>query len=263
MGHSIKLFNYRSSIVETYALGLGESAFYSTPRVDPDTTRENEDSAAVVKTDRGDFLILADGMGGHKHGNIASQIAVETIAKACEASSHPTMIGALCEAIDEAHRLIKELKSGSGTTLVIAEIAKNYVRFYNIGDSCGFLISGRGLLKYKSVEHSPTGYAMESGYMSEEKALNHSDSNLISNALGLDHYHIEISAPIIKNPNDVILVASDGLTANISNQLIYEYATKGSVEEKLQRIVDSAKEQMYAKEAKFQTPDDLTALLYR
>jgi PPM family protein phosphatase len=213
------------------------------------------------------FLVLADGMGGHRGGAEASLLAVKTLIDQLELRAGELLIDAsqvVMEAINIAGQNILDLKIGAGTTLCLAEINRNWARFYTIGDSMAFMCNATGAAKYKNVEHSLAGYGVEAGLLTLEKANEHVEGHLLLNALGSKPFRVEVSMTLPLVYRDQIILATDGLTANLDPQILEQTLSSGPFVDKLPALAAKARERMVGPEmAHFQNPDDLTALFFQ
>ncbi|MCC7405115.1 MAG: protein phosphatase 2C domain-containing protein [Bdellovibrionales bacterium] len=230
----------------------------------PSDKIENEDSAGVLIYDDFAIAMVADGLGGHLGGAQASRLAIETLAQKLDEwtglteANRPPRRETILGGIEAAHEAIKALNVGGGTTLTLAEVTKGWVRFYNAGDSFGMLASQWAILRYKNVEHSPVGYCLEAGAISEEEVIGHPASGIVLSALGIDPVRIEMSSQIPLGRRDQILLASDGLSDNVRPSEICGLLRTGSPSEKLAGLVKAARLQMGLEKGK---PDDLTLVL--
>lgn len=212
------------------------------------------------------MVIVADGLGGHKGGATASKMAVSILGEAAKKWQLTSVEERLprremvLAAFEKAHNDIKALGLGAGTTLTVAEVTPETVRFYNAGDSFGLLMGGMGTLKFKNVEHSPVGYCLEAGAITEQEVIGHPAAGVVLNALGIDPVRVEITQEMELARRDHILLASDGLTDNVLNSQICDDLRRGSLEEKMSKLVDGARLQMSKEKGK---PDDLTMVLVR
>ena len=144
------------------------------------------------------------------------------------------------------------------------EISGHTARPYHVGDSVILVIGQRGKLKLQTVAHSPVGFAVEAGLLDEEEALHHHERHLILNAIGSAEMRIELGAPISLARRDTVLLASDGLTDNLSLDEIVELARKGPLDRAVVRLAALAHERMTAARSGHPSkPDDLSILLYR
>lgn len=166
---------------------------------------------------KGVLTIIADGMGGHSAGEVASRIAVEVIARVYyEDSGGPE--AALEKAFHEANRKIYEAslsnqgRKGMGTTCTALVLRNGSALCAHVGDSRLYLIRG-GQIYVMTEEHSVVMDMVRRGLISPEVARHHPDKNLITRALGSDR-QVKVSAwqqPFPVRPGDHFLICSDGL----------------------------------------------------
>ncbi|MBR2138779.1 MAG: Stp1/IreP family PP2C-type Ser/Thr phosphatase [Bacilli bacterium] len=197
--------------------------FYQT---DPGKVRShNEDSVTIVKNNNDEYLVVvADGMGGHKAGEVASSLVVNELSKRFSMlSSMGTKEEAvvwLKEIIDEIN--IKILRyaeehvdaSGLGTTCVCSLITKDFLLFGNIGDSSGYVYK-KGKLYKVTKDHTLVNILLENGELTESDAKNHPQKNVLMKALGAAE-RIEMDIFDVERNVDGVLLCSDGLTNMIS-----------------------------------------------
>lgn len=202
-------------------------SFYIT---DPGIVRShNEDSVKIVKNMMDEvMLIVADGMGGHRAGEIASGIAVDHLSKRFEDLSS---IGSKLDAINWLDENVSIINAeiikyananpeclGMGTTLVVAILTEDFLIFGNVGDSSGFVLKNMKLHKV-TKDHTLVNVLVESGELSEEEAQNHPKKNVLMRALGASDKQ-ELDKFAVETDVDGILLASDGLTNMLSVEQI-------------------------------------------
>ena len=181
----------------------------------------NEDSVTIVKNASGEHLmIVADGMGGHRAGEIASSMVVTQIgtrfSNLSTIGSKMDAVKWLKENVDEVNASILKYgeehpeSMGLGTTVVMALLTKDFLIFVNIGDSSGYVLKNKVLHKI-TKEHTLVNFLVETGELTPEEAINHPKKNVLMKALGasekqeLDIFDVD--------PNvDAILFVTDGLT---------------------------------------------------
>lgn len=245
----------------------GEAYVYS--RRNPEAERANQDSALVVVTDAGrGLLAVADGMGGMPGGCRAARIAIEALAAAAHdvgaTAEGGDLRSRILDAVEHANGEIAALGIGAATTLAVVELEASRVRPYHVGDSAILLVGQRGKIKLQSVPHSPTGYAVEAGFLDEDEALAHSDRHVVSNVVGEEAMRIEVGSSIELSRRDTLLVASDGLTDNLTVAQIVELIRKGPLEQAARSLVRQCAERMASAVGGGPgKPDDMTLVLYR
>ena len=246
-------------------IGGGEVLAY-TGRA-PDKESENEDTVGIIPYGPdAAVLVVADGAGGLPAGRRASQAAVATLDQSLQVAASKTMFlrDAILNGIESANEAVLALANGSATTMTVVTIEGRVARMYQIGDSEALITGQRGLVRAQTMAHSPTGFAVEAGFLDEREALHHEERHLVSNFIGTSDMRIDIGAATKLQPKDTVLVASDGLTDNIHMHEINELIRTGPLEESLDAIVSLALRRMTV-ESKSQPskPDDLSIILFR
>lgn len=181
----------------------------------------NEDACWVGEA--ADLLVVADGLGGHSDGDLASALAVGAVADLLDKpdafESPQEAERALRAAAGEAHRrILTRSAAASGfvsaramaTTLVIVLVAGGRASVLHVGDSRAYLWRG-GEAVQVTVDHSPVGDLVRSGVLSREEARHQPDRNLLREVLGLaEGYEAEFAAWDLE-PGDILLVCTDGV----------------------------------------------------
>jgi serine/threonine protein phosphatase PrpC len=233
----------------------------------PDKETDNEDTVAAIPYGPGAaVLVVADGAGGLPMGRRASRLAVTTLEASLQVAMSETMLlrTAILNGIDEANKAVLALGGGSATTLTVVTIEGQVARAYQIGDSEAIIVGQKGKLIAQTLAHSPTGFAVEAGFLDQRAALHHEERHLVSNFLGSNEMRIDMGASVQLKPRDTILLASDGLTDNIHIEEIVELVRKGPLEEAIDSLTRLANRRMTG-EARTQPskPDDLSVILFR
>ena len=212
--------------------------------------RDNNQDSVYCEQNPGSGLsnifLVADGMGGHKAGDTASKICIETVVDALKNNPKRTVVGSLEYAVREANQAILEKASkdskyqGMGTTLVgmIIEDAVAYI--VNIGDSRLYQI--RKHIRQITTDHSLVEEMVLSGEIEKEEMRTHPNKNIITRALGTiddpkpDLFEVDIS------PGDVYLLCSDGLSNMLDDKEIERIASQADkpLSEIGQSLVDAA-----------------------
>ena len=198
----------------------------------------NEDSVTIVKNKNGECLMaVADGMGGHKAGEVASSIAISHLGKRftdiSSVGNKEDAINWLKDSVNEVNALIFKYTNehaesvGMGTTLVTALITKNFILIGNIGDSSGFVIKDSKLIKI-TQDHTLVNLLVKSGELTEEEAKHHPKKNVLMKALGANEI-VELDIFDVDTSLEGILLCSDGLT----NMLTFEQIEKVLTSEEL------------------------------
>lgn len=234
---------------------------------DPFKETENEDTVGVIPYGPGAaVLVIADGAGGLPAGKRASLTAVTTLAASLQTAMDKTMLlrTAILNGIEAANEAVLALANGSATTMTVITIEGLIARSYQIGDSEALVVGQRGLIKLQTTAHSPTGFAVEAGFLDEREALHHEDRHLVSNFLGTSDMRIDVGAGVELRPRDTILVASDGLTDNVHLDETIEHVRTGALPESALAVVELATRRMSAaRNGQPSKPDDLSLILFR
>lgn len=207
----------------------------------------NEDSVIIVKNKDGDYLMaVADGMGGHSAGEVASSIAISYLGKSFnESFSNMEKVKAvnwLRESVMDINELIFSYvkdhpeSRGMGTTLVVAIVTKDYILFGNIGDSSGYVIKDQRLHKV-THDHTLVNLLLKAGELTEEEAKEHPKKNVLMKALGAND---PIDIDIFDCDTDIssILLCSDGLTNMLDNDQIEKVLLSDiDIEEKVIKLI--------------------------
>ena len=247
------------------SIGGGEFIAYTCPS--PDKETENEDTVAAIPFGpQAAVLIVADGAGGLPAGKRASLAAVTTLLESLQSALVETLLlrTAILDGIEAANVAVQDLGNGSATTLTVISIEGLTVRAYQIGDSEAMVVGQRGLIKLQTTAHSPTGFAVEAGFLDEREALHHAERHLVSNFLGTADMRIDIGAEVELRPRDTILLASDGLMDNVHVDEIIERIRKGFIDLAAERVISLADRRMAGTSAgQPSKPDDLSLVLFR
>jgi protein phosphatase len=183
----------------------------------------NEDSFAY--DDSLGLMIIADGMGGHDAGDVASKIAVETLLR--ELRTAPKEVDPLLvleRAFDRANQAVYEESQrrnpahGMGTTLTVLWCPpEGYDQLWvgHIGDSRGYRLRGEEL-KRLTRDHSWVQEQIEGGILTPEEALRHPFRNVITRSLGFEPTPEPDFYTYDAKPNDLFLLATDGLTGKVT-----------------------------------------------
>ncbi len=236
-------------------------------RRDPYKQTENEDSVALLQYGAAaEVLVVADGAGGLPAGKRASLTAITTLRESLDAAlaDDKALRTAVLNGIDAANSAVLALGNGSATTMTVVTIEGRDARSYQVGDSEAIVVGQRGRIKSQTTAHSPTGFAVEAGFLDEREALHHEERHLVSNFIGTADMRIDVGATVGLAMRDTILVASDGLMDNLHVDEIIEIVRKGSLPAAADSLVSVADQRMLqAREGQPRKPDDLSFILYR
>ena len=233
----------------------------------PDKDSENQDTVAIIPYGPdAAVLVVAHGAGGMPAGRRASQTAVAALDQSLQLAASQTMLlrTAILDGIESANAAVLELANGSATTMTVVTIEGRIARTYQIGDSEALITGQRGAIRAQTMAHSPTGFAVEAGFLGEREALHHKERHLVSNFIGTADMRIDIGATVELRPKDTVLVASDGLTDNIHLHEIKDLVRRGPLAQALDAIIKLATHRMTAEPSRQPSkPDDLSIILFR
>ncbi len=211
----------------------------------------NEDSVIIVRNIDDDYLLaVADGMGGHSCGEVASSIAISYLGKHFQDTfknmNKEDAIEWIKKSVNEVnssifnHALDHPESKGMGTTLVLAIYTKDYILFGNVGDSSGFAIKNKELHKI-TYDHTLVNLLVTAGELSPEEAKDHPKRNVLMKALGAnDPVDVDIF-DCDTNVSDILL-CSDGLTNMVDNDIIEKVILNDdyTTEDKVIRLMKKA-----------------------
>ncbi|HYL43369.1 MAG TPA: Stp1/IreP family PP2C-type Ser/Thr phosphatase [Ktedonobacteraceae bacterium] len=212
----------------------------------------NEDNMAYVipkdqqvMAKKGALFIVADGMGGHAAGEVASEIAVDTVSYMYYQDESDDVSISLLHAIKRANALIHQraaenmLRSGMGTTCVAAVLRGNMAYIANVGDSRAYLVR-KGQVKQVSQDHSWVAEQVRAGLLTEDQARTHAQRNVITRSLGtqadveIDVFHEQLEE------KDSLVLCSDGLSGLVSDDEIQRIVDQSAPQESVYHLVESA-----------------------
>ena len=210
----------------------------------------NEDSVIILSNDEGSVLMaVADGMGGHRAGEVASSIAISSLSKRFNETffkmNKASAVEWIKESVNEINGLIFKHteenpdSKGMGTTLVLSIVTDDYILFGNIGDSSGFVMKD-GKIHKVTKDHTLVNLLLDAGELTAEEARNHPKKNILMNALGIND-PIEIDIFDCNLDVDEILLCSDGLTTMITSEQIEKVLDgDGTLEDKVIKLIKKA-----------------------
>lgn len=221
----------------------------------------NEDFASYLEKEEFKIYVVADGMGGHNAGEVASEMAASRIVNyISENFSLSRVENLIVEAIETVNReifnfsSINENLNGMGTTVTACLITKNFVHVANVGDSCCYAVKNNEIKKI-TKDHSLVQELIDSGSISENEAVNHPKKNIITRALGTSS---SVSVDVFElenNKYDLYILCSDGLT----NELTKDEILQVVIEE--ENYINMAKRLVYLAKEKGGR-DNITVLLF-
>lgn len=194
------------------------------------------------------LYVACDGLGGHKAGEFASSATAETFFDIAEDCPSKDPLAIFKEAVTRVNTLLykkgrEEMYEGMATTLVACTVDEEYGEAFlvNVGDSRAYIIGED--IEQITNDHSYVGELIRMGQITKDEARFHKKNNVITRAIGAertveaDYFKVEFE------PDDIILLCTDGLYNMVSEDTIYAVATgAGSAKERAQKLVDLANE---------------------
>ena len=178
----------------------------------------NEDSLIVAPP----LFAVADGMGGHAAGEVASEIAITVLSEKAPRTPDASALG---RAVEDANRAVilaaseKRGRAGMGTTMTAAILQKDRLVVAQVGDSRAYLLH-QGKLQQLTRDHSLMADMIEAGRLTPEEARTHPNRSVITRAIGSDIHMRPDIYELNVDAGDRILLCSDGLSSMISNNAI-------------------------------------------
>ena len=205
-------------------------AFYS----DVGGRANNEDSYIAKQLSDGYLFIVADGLGGHDDGEIASSNVVNTVKKYLIENQSINIVDAICTANDLLLNMQAEYSSKMKTTIALAYVTENKTLIAHVGDSRVYAFKNNKLI-LQTIDHSASQLAVKVGEITPEEIRSHADRNILLRAVGAAE-HIKVELTELHNDNfDALLLCSDGF---------WEYVLENEMEYNLSQS-DSANKWLY------------------
>ncbi|MHC1683248.1 MAG: Stp1/IreP family PP2C-type Ser/Thr phosphatase [Clostridiaceae bacterium] len=207
----------------------------------------NEDYLGFTENEKYRLYIVADGMGGHNAGEVASKYAVtEILNKAKNINFDNNISTELINCVKGANEkiykesIINEEYKGMGTTVTLALIFKDKLYVAHVGDSSCYVLEGDNIKKI-TKDHSFVQELIDIGSISEEEAKNHPNKNIITRSLGFSkELEVDVYELLIKGIRKIIL-CTDGLTNYINNDELKEVIEQDENTVACERLVSVAK----------------------
>lgn len=264
LGEPRLLIAEEHAVIESHTFAAGTVAYFTSRS--PDKQTPNEDAIALFPVGlQAGVLTIADGCGGLANGQLASQIAIQALAESL-ANCHEAegLRAAILDGFEIASRRVQQLGTGAATTLIAVEINQRLLRTFHVGDSQAVVVGSRGKVKLQTRAHSPVGYALEAGILSEDDALQHEDRHLVSNLIGSHDAHIDLGMPRQLSPRDTLIIGSDGLFDNLLLDEIVQAVRKGPLLSGALTLKSLVMRRMTTEaENQPSKPDDIAVVLYR
>lgn len=214
-------------------------------RTDVGKVRANNQDAPIV-SEKLRLYGVADGMGGHKGGEVASTSARDDLLRELEGKT--PSVAALSGAIEEVNRQIyhqqehDDALTGMGTTLSVLWMSDNFVYIGHVGDSRVYLLRD-GEFKQMTLDHSLVEQLVREGVLTEEEAQNHPMRNIITRAIGTDE-SVEVDVVVEeRRKGDLWLACSDGLHGLVDDRqmrdALRQYAPEKAADVLLKAALDA------------------------
>jgi len=227
----------------------------------------NEDNMAyVIPKDeqvmarKGALFIVADGMGGHAAGEVASEIAVDTVTMTYYQDDSEEIALSLMNAIKRANTIIHQraaenmLRSGMGTTCVSAVLRGHMAYVANVGDSRAYVIR-RGQVRQVSQDHSWVEEQVRAGLLTRDQARSHAQRNVITRCLGTQvDVEVDVFTEELED-GDCLILCTDGLSGSVYEDDLRSIVEQYVPQESVYHLVERANENG--------GPDNITAIVVR
>ena len=214
----------------------------------------NEDSYKILP--EFNLFMIADGMGGHNGGEIASNIAIETVSEyfkknysEIDSKVDNSIENIFLQSITLANKKIMSVANlnphlfGMGTTIVLGLVLDNYVFILNLGDSRSYLIKKNGEQNITQItqDHTLLSQKIEQGMLSDKDIKNNPYKHILTQALGISNVVHPFFSQFELNRGDYLLLCTDGLTEMLDNNKILELIdTSYSCQEICDKLVESS-----------------------
>lgn len=188
---------------------------------DPGLTRPTNEDAILLEPP---LYVVADGMGGHRAGEVASRVAIDEL---LVNAPRRVDIKALARAVRAANRAViagaenSRTRAGMGTTLTAAMVDGTHIAIAHVGDSRAYLLHA-GVLRPITEDHSMVAALVRDGSITEEDARFHPQRSVITRALGSDQNMLADTYELDASAGDRLLLCTDGLTAMLPDDYIAE-----------------------------------------
>lgn len=204
--------------------------------------KHNEDS--VLSRPEIGLWVVADGMGGHAKGDVASQMIVENLKKIHEGTSLSQFIDDIEDRVIDVNRKLVDIAQESrkkitiGSTVVMLHTFDKYCIYIWAGDSRLYRLRD-GKLSQVTTDHSQVEQYVEQGLISREEALVHPHGNMITRAVGAtEELFLDMDIQEIKR-SDRYMLCSDGLTKHITDPEIEDFLATGNTEECCNKLIET------------------------
>lgn len=209
----------------------------------------NEDYFGYYKIDDIALLVIADGMGGHQGGKVASKIAVDSIREYFESQlrNRAVVESLIDESLNTANRMIRDYASadmglyGMGATVILLVIRDRTAYFRHLGD-CRLYLIRNNEIRRMTKDHTLVQRLLDDGIITKAESLFHPERNIVTKALG-GRFYLEFDEPVatlLLEEGDRLLMCSDGLFDLMSDEEIGEIAKRGEPQSSAEALVSEA-----------------------
>jgi serine/threonine protein phosphatase PrpC len=216
-----------------------------------------------VMTRKGALFVVADGLGGHTKGEVASEMTVRLVREAYYQDENDDIAASLRHAVEHANALIYQANQAQteppdkdhmmGSTCVAAVLQGDTVYVANVGDSRAYIVRA-GQVKQVSQDHTPEAEQVRAGLLTEEQARAQS-GNKITRCMGINpDVEVDVFTELVQQ-SDTLVLCTDGLSKTISDEEIGKIVQQFEPQESVQRLIELANEQG--------GPDNITAVVAR
>ncbi|OBR94781.1 MULTISPECIES: Stp1/IreP family PP2C-type Ser/Thr phosphatase [Clostridium] len=206
----------------------------------------NEDFVDFYNGKNFNLYVIADGMGGHNAGEVASKIAVETTISYMKSNETSNMEEDLLKAVSVANDKIYELSishsqfGGMGTTITVCLVKDKDMIVANVGDSSCYVVKYDGITKV-TKDHSLVQQLVDEGSITEEEAAIHPNKNIITRALGTNKsVKVDIFKVNLEDVNRVIM-CTDGLSNGVNMNEMYDIIMNNNNEDACKQLIELSK----------------------
>lgn len=209
----------------------------------------NQDRLAYSYTRSAILMVLADGMGGHQHGELAAEIAVKTMVEAFQREATPFIrqpARFFRDTILQIHQVIENVRQHRGlpesprTTIVVGLVQHNVLMTAHVGDSRLYLYR-HGLIKYQTEDHSVVQSLLREGKIRPDEIATHPHRNKIYNCVGGDQLpDVALSDPMTIREGDVVMLCSDGVWSSVPEVDIARHLLAANIQDGVTHLLDSA-----------------------
>lgn len=216
--------------------------------------KNNEDAAFVASTAYGSLMIAADGMGGHRKGEVASKIVMDYLSIPFYSNRHAFHLHSVKnfyrKNLKKANKEIYHLATNDidykemGTTIVSALIFEKGVYVVSVGDSRCYTFTKESGLKQITTDQSYVQFLFETGRIKKSEMASHPEKHLLTNAVGVNPQISNVEEFYLEEIPDAILLCTDGLYNLVSDEQIQKVILdeEKDAEEKAQALIDLALE---------------------